>query len=211
MALKKKPAGDKHAAATTSPKSGSVGTTTKAGPAKRATRSEEPLWREVFDRVADEFDWDPGSLQTRTREERMALTLGLFYSQIRRNGAQFWLTNGYAVTWNTAVMRQLRELGTPTARKVAVVLVEIRAVTTLAYKRERERSATGHRGSHGDPALDVLADRCWRLDRRFEKVAPQLMSEVDAFLRDEPLRRSRSSTAWPRLPAMTGRMKDYFC
>ncbi len=93
----------------------------------------------------------------------MAYTLGLFYSQIQRNGSQLWLTNGYAGRWNTAVMKHLRELGTATARKAAVTLVEIRAIATLVHARERELTPADFEKSDSDPALDALAEQCMRI------------------------------------------------
>jgi hypothetical protein len=141
----------------------------------------------------------------------MAYTLGLFESQIFRNGSQFWLTNGYAGSWNTLVMQRLRELGTATARKVAVILVEIRAIATPVAAQERKRARTDREEAERDAELDALAQRCSRLDRRFYKLAPQLMGEVDAFLRSEPLRRATSSSPWPRLPPMTAAMKNLWC
>jgi hypothetical protein len=172
----------------------------------RKTRRKEPLWSEVFDRV--DADGIPEELRGRTKQERMAYTLGLFRSQMLWNGAQFWLTNGHAGRWNSLVMQRLRELGTATARKVAVILVEIRAITTPAAALERKRLRTDREEAERDAALDVLAHRCWKLDRRFEKLEPQLMREVDAFLRGEPLRRTTTSSPWPRLSPMTVAMRN---
>jgi hypothetical protein len=191
--------------------SGRPGTRSKAKAAltKRPARRKDPLWREFFDRIG--FEGDPHGLRPATKKERMAYTLGLFYSQIQRNGSQLWLTNGYAGRWNTAVMKHLRELGTATARKAAVTLVEIRAIATLVHARERELTPADFEKSDSDPALDALAEQCTRLDRLFDKIARQLMGEVDTFLRDEPLRRARSSAPWPRLRAMTEEMKLHWC
>jgi len=185
---------------------------TKVGPlpsssvTSRGTRGKEPLWSEIFDQVS--ADGIPDLLRGRTKQERMAYTLGLFKSQMHRNGAQFWLTNGYAGSWNTLVMQRLRELGTATARKVALILVEIRAIATPAAAQERKRARTDREMAERDAVLDALAQRCRRVDRRFYELAPQLMGEVDAFLRGEPLRRATSSSPWPRLPPMTEAMKN---
>jgi hypothetical protein len=88
-----------------------------------------------------------------------------------------------------------------------VTLVEIRAIATLVHARECELTPADFEKSDSDPALDALAEQCTRLDRLFDKIAKQLMGEVDAFLRDEPSRRARSSAPWPRLRAMTKEMK----
>ena len=197
------------AAASGKPGTGRLKVKVKAALPKRSSPRKASLWSEFFDRVG--FAWHPRGLQRVTKQERMAYTLGLFYSQIQRNGAQLWLTNGYAGLWNTAVMTQLRELGTTTARKAALVLVEIRAIATLAYARESDLTAADDQEFDSAAALDALADRCSRLDRHFNKIANGLMSDVDTFLRDEPLRRTPSSTVWPRLRAMTKEMKQHWC
>jgi hypothetical protein len=169
---------------------------------------EEPLWSEVFDRVS--ADGIPDRLRGRTKQERMAYTLGLFQSQLRHNGAQLWLTNGYAGSWNTLVMQRLRELGTATARKVAVILVEIRAIATPAAALERKSPRTDREEAELDAAFEALAHRCRRLDRRFDALAPRLMGEVEAFLRGESLRRAPTSAPWPRLSPMTAAMKNHW-
>lgn len=110
----------------------------------------------------------------------MALALVLFDSQMRRNGAQFWITNGYSRDSSQAVATQLAILGSETSRKVGQIVVEPGEIETRWD--ELEEDARQNPEDEDDSAFDELGERCSDLDDRHRERGEKLMEEVEAWL-----------------------------
>ncbi len=137
------------------------------------------LWSEVFD---DYFSKDPGhppDWETMSPRERLAVSLGVLSSQVKRNGFMFWIINGFAATHTDEILNQLDALATETASRVRVLVVEVADLAKRAEVLE-ERADDGDESAGQE--LDNIAGRCEELDGLFTEIGDELMEEVDVCL-----------------------------
>ncbi len=192
--------------AASSPKAGAADNA-QAQPAARDTPTARPkraprvAWPNHYDRCLELGGYDASTLAALTKKERALLAIGLFYFQMLRNSAQFWIHNGFGASWTRELRARLKDLGTPTSLEVAAMAADLSKIGRRAYRREDvlERSEGD---DDDDPILADCAERCARIDERFSQLAPTLTRELDAFckappaIRDEalpPSRRARNA------------------
>lgn len=147
------------------------------GAKSKAKRDEG--WRSIFDAYWARASGIPKPWSRVSKRVRMAVSLGLFHTQMRRNGAQMWVTNGYAKRCSRQLLARLGDLDSPRAREAAAIVKDLQTIASRADRRERELADLD---SDGDPVLDALAARCDELDERYGSLGPALMREVDAWL-----------------------------
>ena len=143
-----------------------------SGPSRRR-RPAPALWETLFDQFWLETGGSPRDAWPKLSEvQRMAVAIGLFDSQIRHNGAQLWITNGYLYE-SPGVREALKILGTPSAAKAVKMLSEILKIAVVAERLE---------GANDEAGLDALAERCCEIDERYCALSSTIMSELEAWL-----------------------------
>ena len=148
----------------------------KAGATEERTHG---LWEAPFDECFANHR-DPSLVWTSLpADQRLAVSIGVFYSQIRRNGFMFWIINGYVNTFTDEVLRQLDDLGTPQAAAARALAVEAREVAERAMPLEDLADAGD---LDAERELDDHADRCEEMDGLFDKLGAELMEDVDTRL-----------------------------
>lgn len=141
--------------------------------ASRPQRAAATPRQRIFEQFWLEIGGSPRDAWPRLSEvQRMALAIELFDSQIRRNGAQFWIENGY-LHESPGVRETLKILGTPSAAKAAKLLSEILKIAVVADRLEQSDDEAG---------LDALAERCCEIDDKYCALSSTIMSELDAWL-----------------------------
>ncbi|MCB9598575.1 MAG: hypothetical protein H6719_38020 [Sandaracinaceae bacterium] len=133
-------------------------------------------WSVISDAYWSRASSVPEPWSREPRPVRMAVVMGLFHTQMRRNGGQFWITNGYHVACAQELRARLADLGTDTAREVAAMLVELDAIGLEVERLEESED------DESEAAFEDLATRCQTLTERYWQLGPALMAEVDAWL-----------------------------
>lgn len=133
-------------------------------------------WRVISDAYWSRAGSLPEPWSCEPKPVRMAVVIGLFHTQMQRNGAQLWITNGDHEACEEELRARLADLGSDTAREVAAMLVELGAIGLEAEHWEASDDEAA------EAALEELATRCEALDRRYRQLASSLMAEVDAWL-----------------------------
>jgi hypothetical protein len=142
-----------------------------------ATRRRTPaLWATLFDAYWAREGALPKNWTKVPARERMALAIGLFHTQMGRNGAELWITNGFSSECGSEVLRQLKKLGLPPAMEAAVIVEEIRKLEKTIWLAE-----AGTLPEH-DAELDAASQRCVALDKQYDKVEVRLMRDLDMWL-----------------------------
>jgi hypothetical protein len=113
-----------------------------------------------------------------TEVEKMAFLVGLFDGQICQNGFQFWIHNGHERLFNDPVLESLKLLDIDVSRSVQEMVQDIAVIVKKARVLEQDDSP------EADEELENLADSCSDLDQRYYACKEELMTAVEAFLRE---------------------------
>lgn len=173
---------------------------------RRTSRAvEAPTWAALAARVETTDVCEPYGLDRLSPDAQMVATLHNVVAQISKS-AQLFLTNGFLSAWSRDLSRALRRLGTPRARAMAVLHTEIVAIGRVACVREREPVYESDEHGQFDPVLEELAQRLEGVSQQVIALAPELRSDLAAYLDGK---RSRpSKRPWPRAPRLTTAMLE---
>ena len=155
---------------------GNLISTPEVSTAKKDTPS---LWSGPFDRCFAEHGDPASSWDSLPSDQRLAVSIGVYYTQIKRNGFMFWIINGYVKTFTEEVLHQLDDLGTPQAKTARSLVVEAREIDARAAVLEPLADGGD---LDAERELDDFADRCEDMDDLFDERCKTLMDDVDARL-----------------------------
>jgi uncharacterized protein YbjT (DUF2867 family) len=118
------------------------------------------------------------------------------------NGPQLFVTNGFLCDWSRLFARALRRLGTPTARRLAALHLELVDVANRAAVLDRR----GRESADAERELDRLGHRVWRMGQRVARLEPALLRDVARYV--DGHRAGPSTKPWPRAPRLSAALRE---